>query len=114
MKYLKDIIQERLHITKDTKSLIDDDSYKSINKQSSKSEIKEVINELNNYAAEKELKVVLRNYSTSAGDFCMFVYDKSKYASPYLVGYDGDWDSHDRSFQYCYEQVKKFIDHFKR
>lgn len=112
MKTLLNTIQERLHINKDTKP-IDDDSYKLITKNSSTNEIKEVIVRLNEYAAEKDLKIIFRNYKTITGDFCMFVYDKHK-NGPYLVGYDGDWEPPGKSFQYCYEQAKNFIDHFKR
>lgn len=112
MKTLLNIIQERLHINKDTKP-IEDESYKSINKNSSKNEIKEVIVNLNEYAAENDLSIVFRNYITSTGNFCIFIYDKLK-NGPYLVGYDGDWEPPGKSFQYCYEQAKNFIDHFKR
>lgn len=114
MKNIKDILLEKLTLNKDSKNSDHiSNKYLSINKNSSKDEIVYVIKELNKYADKKDLKIMIRNYHTNTGDFCIFVYDKLKNGR-YLVGYDGDWDSKNCNFQSCYEQSKKFIDEFKR
>ena len=62
-------------------------------------------------ASEKGLEVKFRNKETSAGDFCFFIYDKSK-QNRYLVGYDGYW-GFENSFQRCYEATMEFIENYE-
>jgi hypothetical protein len=46
------------------------------------------------------------------GDFCFFIYDKSK-QTRYLVGYDGDWDKDNETFKKCANQTLKYIENYK-
>lgn len=70
------------------------------------------INELNDIAQEKGLIVKFRNRKTNQGDFCIFIYDKSK-QSRYLIGYDGYYKKYpEYSFEKCFKMALDYIDKY--
>ena len=82
------------------------------------SQMKEAINNLREYAKTHGLKLIFRNATTSAGDFCFFIYKSGfeGYHTRYLVGYDGYWSApvtSNISFEKCWESAHKFISNYK-
>ncbi len=108
---ISNYIVEKLIINKDTAPI---PVYTKLTKDSKREDFKKVLDELNELANDKDLRITLRLTPNNTGDFTFFVYDKLKPKSRYLVGYDGDWDSIGPSFQRCYELTQNFIEHFKR
>ena len=87
-----------------------------MNKNSS--QMKVAVNNLREYAKTHGLKLVFRNATTNAGDFCFFIYKPGAdgYRTRYLVGYDGSWGapvSSNISFEKCWESAHKFISNYK-
>ena len=80
--------------------------------------IKNSVDNLREYAKKHDLKLVFRNHTTNAGDFCFFIY-KANYQghhTRYLIGYDGDWSAErnsDNSFESCWNSAHKFISNYK-
>jgi hypothetical protein len=79
--------------------------------------IKNSVDNLRAYAKLHGLKLVFRNVTTNAGDFCFFIYAPkyNGYHTRYLVGYDGYWDvpsSDNISFEHCWDAAHKFISNF--
>ena len=66
------------------------------------------IKELKKVAKSNGLEVTFHNHRTSAGDFCIFIYDKS-IRNGYLVGYDGNWDGN-ASFNQCVTSAYHWIE----
>ena len=80
--------------------------------------IKNSVDNLREYAKKHGLKLVFRNATTNAGDFCFFIYKPhfGGYHTRYLVGYDGSWDADrnsDISFDRCWDAAHKFISNYK-
>lgn len=67
------------------------------------------INKLKAVAKENGLEVRFRNHTTNAGDFCIFIYDKSVRKS-YMVGFDGNWNSKKLTFNVCLRSAYKWIE----
>ena len=71
--------------------------------------INEKIKQLRVLAQNNGLQIRFRNYPTMAGDFCIFIYDKSA-RSTYMVGFDGvnslDYGS---TFDDCVAQAEYWI-----
>lgn len=84
-----------------------------MNKNSS--QMKVAINNLREYAKTRGLKLVFRNATTNAGDFCFFIYKAGPVKSRYLVGYDGSWNAPTNSnisFDRCWDAAHKFISNY--
>ena len=66
--------------------------------------------ELEKLAESKGLKVRVRTARPNemVGDFCIFIYDKSKKPS-YMVGFDGCFDGMYYDFNNCVEQSVEWI-----
>ena len=80
--------------------------------------VKNSVNNLREYAKRKGLKLVFRNITTNAGDFCFFIYAPKwhGYHTRYLVGYDGSWNAaptENISFEKCWDAAHKFISNYK-
>ena len=80
--------------------------------------VKNSVNNLREYAKKKDLKLVFRNATTDAGDFCFFIYAPKchGYHTRYLVGYDGYWSANYNeatSFDRCWDAAHKFISNYK-
>jgi hypothetical protein len=76
--------------------------------------VKKSIENLREYAKLHGLKLVFRKTTTSAGDFCFFIYKPG--CSSYIQGYDGYWYSpmsSNTSFEKCWEAAHKFISNYK-
>ncbi len=101
MKQLNNYIQEKLHIGqyKPTGDIMEKDP-------------NFIVNYCKDKAKEKGLEVKFRNRKMPQGDFCFFIYDKSK-QTRYLVGYDGDWDKDNEDFKKCANQTLKYIENYK-
>ena len=70
------------------------------------------INKLKAVAKKNGLEVRFHNHNTNAGDFCIFIYDKSVRKS-YIVGYDGLWgivEFSKLSFKSCLEKAYNWIE----
>lgn len=70
------------------------------------------INKLKAVAKKNCLEVRFHDHKTKAGDFCIFIYDKSVRKS-YMVGFDGLWgivEFSRLSFKYCLEQAYNWIE----
>jgi hypothetical protein len=67
------------------------------------------INKLKAVAKENGLKVRFHDHKTNAGDFCIFIYDKSVRKS-YIVGYDGYWNSEVVPFNVCLRSAYHWIE----
>lgn len=67
------------------------------------------INKLKAVAKKNGLEVRFHNHNTNAGDFCIFIYDKSVRKS-YMVGFDGNWDSKTVPFDVCLCSAYKWIE----
>ena len=70
------------------------------------------INKLKAVAKENGLEVRFHNHNTNAGDFCIFIYDKSVRKS-YMVGFDGLWgivEYSKLSFDVCLRSAYKWIE----
>lgn len=81
--------------------------------------VKQEIANLKALAVKYGCQIRFRNSPTYAGDFCIYIYDKS-FRKSYAVGYDGYYDSQypTLSFKNCVEQAKNWLIHrdkrFKR
>lgn len=73
--------------------------------------IKDAINELQELASKKKLRVKFRDRKTASGDFCIFIYSDRK--KSYEVGFDGDWRSKEYNFDNCVQQAKDWIENYK-
>ena len=87
-----------------------------MNKNSS--QMKDAVNNLREYAKAHGLKLVFRNVTTNAGDFCFFIYKPGfeGYHTRYLIGYDGYWGepiTSNTSFEKCWDDAHKFISNYK-
>ena len=72
------------------------------------------LEELKRKAAEKGLTVRVRTYETMAGDFCIFIYDKSVKDS-YMVGFDGCFVSQfSITFEDCLKASEKWVKNYVR
>jgi len=70
------------------------------------------INKLKTVAKENGLEVRFHDHKTNAGDFCIFIYDKSVRKS-YMVGFDGLWgivEFSKLSFKSCLNCAYKWIE----
>lgn len=77
--------------------------------------IKNSVENLRKYAKSHGLKLVFRNVTTNAGDFCFFIYKPGR--SGYLVGYDGSWNvpaNLNISFDHCWDAAHKFISNYDK
>jgi len=101
MQSIKEFINEKLKISKKPQYNFD------YNKPS------ECISELVEIAAKKGLTIKFRKHKTDQGDFCIFIYDKSK-QSRYLIGYDGYWTKYpEYSFEKCFNMALDYINKYK-
>jgi len=80
--------------------------------------VKNSVDNLREYAKKKGLKLVFRNVTTNAGDFCFFIYAPkcNGYHTRYLIGYDGYWSANynePTSFDRCWDAAHKFISNYK-
>lgn len=78
--------------------------------------VKNSVDNLRAYAKLHGLKLVFRNTTTNAGDFCFFIY-KAGICGRYLIGYDGSWDADPRdtiSFDRCWDSAHKFISNYDK
>lgn len=80
--------------------------------------VKNSVDNLREYAKQKGLKLVFRNVTTNAGDFCFFIYAPKwhGYHTRYLIGYDGYWSANYNevtSFDRCWDAAHKFISNYK-
>lgn len=73
-------------------------------------DVKEKIKELKELAKKKNLTIKFRDKKTNEGDFCIFIYHPDK--RRYLVGFDGDWESTNFNFDYCYDEAVNWIEKF--
>lgn len=76
--------------------------------------VKVSVDNLREYATSRGLKLVFRNVTTNAGDFCFFIY-KAGISGRYLVGYDGSWNvpaNSNISFDKCWDAAHKFISNY--
>jgi hypothetical protein len=81
--------------------------------------VKNSVENLRAYAKLHGLKLVFRNVTTNAGDFCFFIYAPKwrGYNTRYLVGYDGSWNVDPRdtiSFDSCWNAAHKFISNYDK
>ena len=81
--------------------------------------VKNSVENLRAYAKLHGLKLVFRNVTTNAGDFCFFIYAPKwrDYNTRYLVGYDGSWNVDPRdtiSFDSCWNAAHKFISNYDK
>ena len=67
------------------------------------------INKLKAVAKKNGLEVRFHNHNTNAGDFCIFIYDKSVRKS-YMVGFDGSWGSKTLPFDVCLRSAYNWIE----
>lgn len=67
------------------------------------------IKKLKAIAKKNGLEVRFHNHNTNAGDFCIFIYDKSVRKS-YMVGFDGYWGSKTLPFDVCLRSAYKWIE----
>jgi len=67
------------------------------------------INKLKKVAKENGLEVRFHDHKTNAGDFCIFIYDKSVRNS-YIVGFDGYWNSKTLPFDVCLRSAYHWIE----
>jgi len=77
--------------------------------------VKVSVDNLREYATSRGLKLVFRNTTTNAGDFCFFIYKMT--GGRYLVGYDGSWNAaptENISFEKCWEAAHEFISNYDR
>ena len=72
--------------------------------------MKTTINNLRTLAKSKNLSIRFRNKKTNEGDFCIFIYGPTQ--KRYLVGFDGDYNSTNFSFEKCVEQAKNYIENY--
>ena len=80
--------------------------------------VKNSVGNLREYAKQKGLKLVFRNVTTNAGDFCFFIYAPKwhGYHTRYLIGYDGYWSAKPNevtSFELCWKAAHEFISNYK-
>ena len=66
------------------------------------------LTELCNSASKNGLKVKVRTFKNSCGDFCIFIYDKSVKSS-YIVGFDGYYNSKDLSIDACIDYANSWL-----
>lgn len=66
------------------------------------------IKKLKAVAKKNGLEVRFHNHNTNAGDFCIFIYDKSVRKS-YMVGFDGYWGSKTLPFDVCLRSAYNWI-----
>lgn len=105
MKSLVDTLMEKLDINK--VSLEDSlwaDQFRNY---------QEAIKALKELAKNHKLEIKFRDKPMPSGDFCIFIYNKSK-QQRYLVGFDGDWQSLTNNFARCYQDAVEFIENYKR
>ena len=109
MKNINDYFNEAL-ISKDTK--IDTDISDIIIDEKNP---KRTINYLKDLCKDKGLTIRFRDKKNDAGDFTIFIYDKSVQSS-YLVGYDGYWNPKysDLTFKKCAQLALKYINNYKK
>ena len=77
--------------------------------------VKNSVENLRAYAKLHGLKLVFRNITTNAGDFCFFIYKMT--GGRYLVGYDGSWNAAPNdniSFEKCWNAAHKFISNYDK
>ena len=67
------------------------------------------IKKLKAIAKKNGLEVRFHNHNTNAGDFCIFIYDKSVRKS-YMVGFDGYWGSKTLPFDVCLRSAYNWIE----
>jgi hypothetical protein len=100
MKSILELINEKLILKKPKKLNLDFSNYK------------ECIDYLADLGSDKNLTIKFRNRKTNQGDFCIFIYDKSKQPN-YLVGYDGYFDDeYVINFEVCFYQAKEYIENY--
>ena len=99
MKNINDYFNEAL-ISKDTK--IDTDFIDEKNP-------KQTIKRLKDLCKDKGLTIRFIDKTNDAGDFTIFIYDKSVKSS-YLIGYDGYWNPKhcDLTFKKCAQRALKY------
>lgn len=104
MKSLKELIYERLKLTKDSKIgfVFDENDYR------------QGIKYLKSLAKEKGLEVRFINHTNNTGDFHIFIYDKTK-KKDYIIGLDGDWHTNEEwlSFPKLCKDAEDWINSYK-
>lgn len=109
MKSLIDIIQEKLIVNSKTRTL---SNQTSDLREFDFNNVKKCIEQLKNIAIEKGLTIKFRNKKNDQGDFCIFIYDKSK-KSNYLVGFDGYYNKKSQfNFEVCFNMALDYIDKY--
>lgn len=68
------------------------------------------IADLKQLAIQHGCKIRFQNHRTNAGDFCIFIYDKS-FRNSYAVGFDGSYDSKCCDFEACVNSAKQWLEH---
>ncbi len=109
MKNINDYFNEAL-ISKDTK-INTDISDNIIDEKNPK----QTINHLKDLCKDKGLTIKFRDKESNAGDFTIFIYDKSVKPG-YLVGYDGYWDPKysNYTFKKCAQLALEYINNYKK
>ena len=72
--------------------------------------VNDSIADLKLLAIQYGCKIRFQNHRTNAGDFCIFIYDKS-FRNSYAVGFDGNYDSKCCDFEKCVAQAKHWLEH---
>jgi len=106
MKQISEYIDEKLKVSKQAVG----------NPSTDKEYVRDEVENAIGIASKNGLKLVFRDRKTPQGDFCFFLYDKSKKKS-YIVGYDGYWSSSDddpTSFSNCLSSVLEYIENYKK
>ena len=109
MKTINEFLDEKLTLNNQSKLQV----FKS--KIDDFDNITNVINYLKETAKNKGLEVKFRDSKTNAGDFTIFIYDKSINKN-YLIGFDGYWNvkpDDDISFNNCAKMAEKYINDYK-
>lgn len=81
--------------------------------------VKNSVDNIKEYAKSMGFKVVFRNVTTNAGDFCFFIYRTGyrRYHTKYLIGFDGYWNadrSTSTSFDRCRDAVHAYISNYNK
>lgn len=74
-----------------------------------KNYVKQKIKELRKYAADADMRIMIKTYPDKFNTFCIFIYDRRFRDHTYAVGYDGCFDS-DGDFDKCLKQAYDEID----
>ena len=105
MKNLKEFIIEKFKLnSKNIKA--EDIKY-------NKSNYKEALEILKNEAKRNNCKITFKNHPDgNTGDFTIFIYTPE--SKRYAVGFDGDWNAKELTFDHCYHQALDWLEKYSK